>query len=138
MKIIKIPYDLTQPATVEEVTDALCLQQMKQLINIEWAEVVLTFLNSSDLHREFCLIVDEVGKLKDGWIDKINVRASQFYLGTQAGDPIVGDVILCAREWTYSFGECDLAGLEDSEIRSLMNYLQKENTDERKNSRNNK
>lgn len=138
MKIIKIPYDLSSPATVEEVTDELCLQQMKQLIGIEWAEVVLTFLNSSDLHREFCLIVDEVGKLKDNWIDRINVRASQFYLGTQAGDPIVDDVILCAREWTYSFGECDLAGLEDSEIRSLMNYLQKENTDERKNSRNHK
>ena len=65
MKIIKIPYKLSSPATVEEVTDELCLQQMKQLIGIEWAEVVLTFLNSSDLHREFCLIVDEVGKLKD-------------------------------------------------------------------------
>ena len=129
MKVIKIPYDKSIPCTVHEIEDARdlsieesgkVLDRIKKLISIEWAEIVLTFIKGEDPRREYCLIVDEVGKLKDGWVYKINPRASQWYAGALHGDPIVGDVVICAREWTESFGECDLAGLTDWEEEVLM------------------
>ena len=123
MKVIKIPHDIRIPCTIHEVNQDNCLDQIKQLINIEWAEIVLTIIKDEDPHRDYCLIVDEVGKLKEGWIKKINPRASQFYAGTMHGDPIVGDVVLCAREWTESFGECDLAGLTLPEAIGLLRLL---------------
>ena len=119
MRVIKIPHDIRISCTVHDVDQDKCLDQMKQLISIEWAEIVLTILKDEDPHRDYCLIVDEVGKLKEGWIEKINPRASMFYAGTNHGDPIVGDVILCARQWIENFGECDLAGLTDPEIKGL-------------------
>ena len=130
MKVIRIPLDIKDECTVHEIQDAKdlsieesgkVLNQMKQLIGIEWAEVVVIHIRPSDPRRDYCLIVDEVGKLKDGW--RMNIRASQFYPGTLHGDPIAGNAILCAREWTDSFGECDLAGLEDNEIAAFMKYL---------------
>lgn len=123
MKVIKIPHDERIPCTIHEVNQDNCLDQIKQLINIEWAEIVLTIIKDKDPHRDYCLIVDEIGKLKEKWVERINPRASQFYAGTMHGDPIVGDVILCAREWTESFGECDLAGLTDWEEEVLMFHL---------------
>ena len=132
MKVIKIPYDLNEPCTVHEIQDAKdlsieeagnVLDRIKELIQIEWAEVVLTIIKDEDPRRDYCLIVDEVGKMKDGWIERINIRASQFYAGTPYGDPIVGNVVLLAREWTESFGECDLAGLTDWEEEVLMFHL---------------
>ena len=132
MKVIKIPYNSEIPCTVHEIQDAKdlsieesgrVLDRIKELISIEWAEVVLTIAKGDDPRREYVLIVDEVGKLKDGWTDRINARASQYYAGTRYGDPIVGDVVFLAREWTESFGECDLAGLTDYEEEVLMFYL---------------
>lgn len=126
MKVIKIPYDTKKPCTVNEVTDTediRCLDKIKELIQIEWAEIVLTFIRGEDPHRDYVLIVDEIGKLKDEWVKKINPRASQWYAGAMHGDPIVGDVILMAREWKDNFGECDLAGLTDYEEEVLMFYL---------------
>ena len=132
MKVIKIPYDKNIPCTVHEIQDAedlsieesgKVLDRIKELISIEWAEVVLTFIKSGDPRREYCLIVDEVGKLKEGWVKRINPRASQWYAGAFHGDPIVGDVVLLAREWTASFGECDLAGLTEWEEEVLMFHL---------------
>ena len=123
MKVIKIPYNKALPATTEEVSEEHCLDEIKQLIGIEWTEVVVIHIKCTDPRRDYCLIVDEVGKLKEGWEENINVRASQFYAGALCGDPIVGNVVLCAREWTDSFGECDLTGLTDYEEEVLMFYL---------------
>ena len=133
MKVIKIPYDLEQPCSIcdiedpNDLSDEECwkvLKQIKQLLNIDMVEIVyLNTVCSSEPNRDFCLIVDEVGKLKDGWTDRINARASQFYPGSVFGDPIVGDVAFCARIWSDGFGECDLACLLDSEIVVLMKHL---------------
>lgn len=130
MKVIKIPYDDAIECSVHEIPDrsddsiqasGRVLDDIKDLIGIEWAEiVVLVMIKNKDPKRDYCLIVDEIGKLKDGWTDRINMRASKFYPGTFHGDPIVGDVVLCAREWTDSFGECDLAGLSDHELEVLI------------------
>ena len=83
----------------------------------------LVMIKNKDPSRDYCLIVDEIGKLKDGWTERINIRASRFYPGTFQGDSIVGDVVLCAREWTDSFGECDLAGLSDHELEVLISIF---------------
>lgn len=125
MKVIKIPYDTKRPCTVHNVEETECcrlLDKLKELIQIEWAEIVLTFIKGEDPHRDYVLIVDEVGKLKDEWFKKINPRASKWYAGSMHGDPIVGDVILMAREWNDIFGECDLVGLTDYE-EVLMFYM---------------
>ena len=121
MKVIKIPIELNESCTVHDVNASNCLDQIKQLIGIDWAEIVVIHTRPTNPRRDYCLIVDEVGKLKDGW--RMNIRASQFYPGTLYGDPIAGNVILCAREWTDSFGECDLAGLTDEEIKIFEKYL---------------
>ena len=131
MKVIKIPYDTRRPCTVEEVSEpqsSCCLKDIKALINIDCAEIVLTNLRKSSniVLREYVLIVDEVGKCKDGWEDRINLRASQFYEGTLFGDPIVGDVVLSAREWLWFGSEYDLSGLLDVEINRIMEYLKSE------------
>ena len=135
MKVIKIPYDTTIPCTVHEIPDAQdlsiqeagkVLERIKELISIGWAEIVLTIVKGDDPRREYVLIVDEVGKLKDGWTGRINTRASQYYAGTPYGDLIVGDVVFLAREWTESFGECDLAGLTDYEEEAILEHLMDE------------
>ena len=132
MTVIKIPYSFNEPCTLHEVPDAAdtsieesgkVFSAIKDLIGIEWGEIVLTLIKRVDPSRDYCLIVDEVGKLKDGWHDRINVRASQFYAGTPYGDPIVGDVILCARQWNSTFGECDLDGLTLFESFKFMKVL---------------
>lgn len=46
---------------------------------------------------QLCLMVDECGKLKDGWQDRINFCASLMYAPGE--DVIVGDVILGRFEW---------------------------------------
>ena len=130
MKVIKIPYDKKIPCTVHEIAEASdqpleqygrVLKDIKKLIGIDWAEiVVLRLLKNEDPQRDYCLIVDEIGKLKDVRHERFNFRASQFYPGTFYGDPIVGDVVLCARQWTDGYGECDLAGLTDKEEAILM------------------
>ena len=123
MKVIKIPYNIECPCTVHTVPEPAeegCFDQIKKLIEIDWAEIVLTRLRSDELYREFVLIVDECGKLKDQWDARINDRASIFYTGTYYGDPIVGDVVICARQWAPGFGECDLDGLDDLEILSIL------------------
>jgi len=126
VKVIKIPYDMKIECTVHQVAEPgspRCLDEIKELIGIEWAEIVLTRLKGEDPRRDYCLIVDEVGKLKEGWTKEINPRACQFYTGALHGDPIVGNVVLCAREWTSTYGECDLAGLTDQEEEALRRYL---------------
>lgn len=50
--------------------------------------------------KDVVLILDESGKLKDRWWERINYAASHLYPGSQLGDPIVGDVILA-----YQVGE---------------------------------
>ena len=120
MKVIKIPFDNKIPCTVCEVPEPDedgCLDSIKKLIDIEWVEIVVTIERlDPTTRRDFCLLVDEVGKLHEGWEQEVNFRASRLYAGSLYGDPIVGDVVLCARQWTDSFGECDLSGLTDAEI----------------------
>ena len=126
MKVIRIPHDINTACTINEVAEpgsSQCLNEIKQLIEIEWAEIVLTRIRGEDPRRDYCLIVDEIGKLKEGWDKQINPRASQFYTGALHGDPIVGNVVLCAREWNSTYGECDLAGLTEQEEHALMRYL---------------
>lgn len=121
MKVIKIPYIDQLPCSVHEVSEPENenhIKELKELININMAEFVLTKIYGEDLSRKYYLIVDEVGKMKEKWIQKINWRASQFYAGTIHGDPIVGDVILCAM--VQSNGEWELTGLEDWEIEQLL------------------
>ena len=126
MIVIKIPYTTELPCSVHEVASPKsnkCLDEIKALIGIEWAEIVITKIKGEDRHRDYSLIVDEVGKLKEDWMNKINWRASAYYAGTSQGDPIVGDVVLCARQWNESFGECDLDGLDDWELEQLLFLL---------------
>ena len=130
MTVIKIPYDVSKPCTVHEIADRTddsveasgsVLDDIKKLIGIEWAEIVaLSTIKGDDPYRDYCFIVDEVGKCKDGWTSRVNPVASCFYPGTVYGDPIVGDVVICARQWIDSFGECDLVGLELRELYKLM------------------
>ena len=132
MKVIKIPYDTAIPCTVHEITDAQdssieeageVLDHVKELIDIEWAEIVLTIIKGEDPRRDYVLVVDEIGKLKDGWTEKINARASQWYASALHGDLIVGNVVLLAREWRETFGECDLTRLTDWEEEVLMFHM---------------
>ena len=133
MQVIKIPYDDTIECSVHDIENAKdlsdeeaynVLKRIKELISIDTAEIVyLSTIASINPRRDFCFIVDEVGKLKDGWFNRINIRVSRFYPGTAFGDPIVGDVVFCAREWNSGFGECDLVGLSDIEIKSMMSEL---------------
>ena len=125
MKVIKIPYDLSEPCMVCEVSEpdsGACLDDIKKVIDIDYAEIVLTYVRSrfGDPFREYVLIVDEVGNLKDNWDTRVNKRASVLYRGFLSGDPIVGDVVLCPREWSPNFGERDLVGFSDAEIVSFM------------------
>ena len=126
MKVIKIPYANEIPCSIHEVCEPgeeSCLKELKDLIDIDIAEIVLTKIKCEDPHRDYVLIVDEIGKMKDAWENRINWRASMFYGGTIHGDPIVGDVVLCAREWNSRYGECDLASLNDFEIEQLIFIL---------------
>ena len=122
MKVIKIPINVELPCTVHEVPEPdeeNCFNQIKSLIGVELGEIVVTNLRGA-LDRDYVLIVDEVGKCKGEWYHLINWRASEFYNGTFYGDPIVGDVVLCARQWAPSGGECDLAGLTDPELEKFL------------------
>lgn len=60
-------------------------------IGCDCVEIVSTVV------KDVVLIVDESGKLKDGWQKRINYAASQLYAGSAYGDPIVGDVVLAYR-----------------------------------------
>ena len=74
MKVIKIPYDDTVECTVHDIQDRIddsiaasgrVLDAIKDLIDIEWAEIVLTVISTKRTNlRDFVLIVDEVGKGK--------------------------------------------------------------------------
>ena len=127
MKVIKIPYNRSIPATVHEVAGPEsdnCLDEIKQLIGIDWAEIVVTTIKTEeDPRRDYILIVDGIGKMKEDWLEKINERACQFYAGAPIGNLIVGDVVLCAREWNETSGECDLDSLTDWEEEVIMFHL---------------
>lgn len=130
MRVIKIPYDISIPVSVHnldvDLSSYSALQEMKQLIGIDMAEIVrIKFpIRYSNPLYDTCYIVDEVGKLKDGWEFRINYRASSFYPGSFYGDPIVGNVVVCARSWTSSFGECDLDDFPEDYLNNIMSLFE--------------
>ena len=106
-KYIFIPADLNIPCTFIDV-DAddgsdpeinRFNEHIYKLISADCYEPVYIF---SDL----IMLVDECGKFTG---KPINIRASQFYPGTQYGDPIVGDVVICSTKSVVTLmpdGEC--------------------------------
>ena len=70
----------------------------------EWLDAVYSAIGCDmieivqSLIKDVVLIVDESGKLFDGWEKRINYIASQMYGGYAYGDPIVGDVIVAYRQ----------------------------------------
>ena len=51
MKVIKIPYITELPCSVHEVSEPeneSCMDELKALIGIEWAELVLTRIKGED------------------------------------------------------------------------------------------
>lgn len=65
------------------------LHAVYRAIDCECIEVANT------VFRDLVLVLDESGKLWDGWENRVNVVASWLY--GNPFDPIVGDVILCRR-----------------------------------------
>lgn len=108
MPWIKIPHD-----------DSLPPLQIVQLpedpnASTEWLSAVYDTIGchcievASTLFPALVLILDESGKLRDGWERRINKIASILY--GSPFDPIVGDVILCRRS-----GE-DLTPITDQDL----------------------
>lgn len=66
------------------------LQSVYQELGCSWIETAPTCL------RGIVLVVDEEGKLKDDWEQRINAVATKLY--NNPYDVIVGDAILCRVE----------------------------------------
>lgn len=115
--VIFCPYDLNKPIEIREVDPGVSFFELaRDLIRVEWIELVrccsAAFLYPSC--RIFTMLIDEIGKLRDGWQDRINWRASPAYAGFPI-DLIVGDVVFCVEDWTSSL-EKDLFPLNLDEV----------------------
>lgn len=121
MKVLKI--------TTDDKTEILDVEKMSYeflapLIGCDYIEVVrparlYSYLNKKRCRdygdRGLCMLVDESGLLKEK--PKVNTFASWLYRMDMHGNPIVGDVLIVAEE--YTLDGIDLAPLDDEEARSL-------------------
>lgn len=73
------------------IRDDKFVDDVHKILGIDCFEIVNTFI------QDLVMIVDESGKLKERWWERINYAASHLYPGSQYGDPIAGDVILAYR-----------------------------------------
>lgn len=115
--VIYCPYDVNKPVEIHEVeSDVKFFNLARKLINAEWIEVVRCCSTAFRYPgcRIFTMLIDEVGKLREGWPERINWRASPAYSGFPM-DPIVGDVVFCVEDWTSSL-EKDLFPLNLDEV----------------------
>ena len=78
-----------------------------ELISCQYYELV-------SIHQEFLFIVDELGKVSSP-VKTVNKKASQFYPGTNFGDPLVGDVLI--GKYGYVNGEPDAVGLDEEDLK---------------------
>ena len=111
MEYIKINYDETKP--LYEVVDLPkdtegFLEACYRHLHCGCIEVVPTVL------KGIYLIIDESGKLKDGWQSRINKEASRLY--GSWWDKIVGDAILA------KVRRSDLVPLTLEEFDSVLHY----------------
>lgn len=67
------------------------LETAYDLIGCDCIEIVQT------VFRDVVLVIDDSGKLKEDWEDRINHDASALYFGSNFGDMIVGNAILAYR-----------------------------------------
>lgn len=74
-----------------EIPDDRWLETAYDLIGCDCIEIVQT------VFRDVVLVIDESGKLKDGWEDRINHAASDLYFGFSFNDLIIGNAILAYR-----------------------------------------
>lgn len=115
MPWIKIPHDDSLPplqiVDLPDDPDATTewLYAVYDAIGCDCIEVANTLI------RDLVLVLDESGKLWDGWETRINKIASILY--GSPFDPIVGDVILCRRS-----GE-DLIPITDQDLDRLCRCL---------------
>lgn len=69
-------------------SDGVFLNAVHRELDIDWIEFVHVRFFGADL----CLLIDECGKLKDGWEDRVNSVCSLIY--ASGVDCIVGDALL--------------------------------------------
>ena len=69
-------------------SDGLFLDAVLREIGCDWIE----FVHVRFLGKELCFMIDELGKLKDGWEDRVNHCGSLMY--APGVDCIVGDLLL--------------------------------------------
>lgn len=89
------------------------LEDLRDAIGCEWLEGVY-------LPYGVCVIVDEVGKIKDP-PQPINWLASRLYPGTAFGDPLVGPVVFARIDVVD--GESDWCPLLPAQISLLQHSL---------------
>lgn len=113
---IKIHHDeaIYPPFELIELPDSNSrdfLQACYRAIDCDCIEVVQTVI------RGLIMIVDESGKLKDGWQAKHNIVATTLYGRYGLVDPIVGDVILARVQ------NDEIVPLTSSDIERVMNCM---------------
>ena len=69
-------------------SDGAFLNAALRELDVDWIEFVYVRFFGTDL----CLLIDECGKLKDGWEDRVNNPGSLMY--APGVDCIVGDLLL--------------------------------------------
>lgn len=88
MAFLKIYYDNRQPTLVDIPTEPHAfLEACYREIECDCIEVASTRFDG------IVLILDESGKLKEGWRDRVNLKATMLYAGGDT-DAIVGDVLV--------------------------------------------
>lgn len=106
MPYLKINHDESLPTfETVELSENDFLKDCYRALNCQWIEVVNTLLPG------IVLIIDENGKLKDGWRSRFNYVATQIY--GSPWDCIVGDAILARRS------DADLVPLTENDIKRL-------------------
>lgn len=106
-KYIFIPADLNIPCTFIDVdADDGSDPEVNRFNEHIYKLIAADFYEAVYIFSDLIMLVDECGKLTG---KPINIRASQFYRGTQYGDPIVGDVVICSTKSVVTLmpdGEC--------------------------------
>lgn len=90
---LKLNHDNSTSTTFELIDlpeeSGAWLRSVYDHLNIDILDVVPTVISG------LFLVIDDMGKMYDGWEDRINSSASVLY--GSPWDPIVGDAILCRR-----------------------------------------
>lgn len=102
-------------AELERGEDGLLLDGFYRELSCESIEVVNVRRDLQDVYGvPFRMIVDEMGKCRAGWTDRINYHATATC--SSYTDLIVGDVLIGKLEAVNEDGELDIVGLTDREL----------------------